>query len=675
MAGNDRPEAPPAAADAASANATTPHAEQRVLVVDDSVATRRLLRVILQAAGHQVLEAADALEAQQVLAVAGVDLILLDVMMPGTSGFELCKLLRGAPRYADIPIILLTALSESRDRIQGLQCGADDFVSKPFDRVELLARSRVLLEKKALADRLRRTAEQLSRANAQLNERVGLMSNLLLLGHQLRGELAPEEVHDAVRVALARVAGAESFSIFQRAAWRGWQLTLWMGLDDKAIPALSSLPALDGVLARVVESRQPYFQRDGKVAFLTLSGMPKALPVLAALPLVADEQLIGVLAVHRYAVSAADEAAEALLSLTAREVAAALYNLSLYNKMLLYANGSPDRETSRSRQRSLEHRLQRLSTLAFFSSQLHTTLDWERVHDLIRRLGVDFVGAERLYVVFHDGQRPSIFLGTVRGLVSGNAATMGVERYAGLIRQVMDSGKPVPRRLGEGAPSSAVAVPLAVGGRTLGAVVVEGLQPELGGWTEQNWELLQLLADQAAPALMTASLYRKMSTLAITDGLTGIFNHRHFHERLTEEWRRAERYHKPLSLIILEADEFKKVNDTYGHLQGDSVLRELAALLKRHTREVDIVARYGGDEFTVILPETDIEGAKRVAERIRQAVYNHEFAGEDSSLRVTVSAGVAARPPILDRNTLVRVADDALYTAKRRGKNQVVIAT
>ncbi|MGQ9584911.1 MAG: diguanylate cyclase [Anaerolineae bacterium] len=658
--------------------------EQRVLIVDDSVATRRLLQTILQGPGYQVLEAAHAVEAQEVIAQTLPDLILLDIMMPGMSGFDLCQRLKQDPATANIPIIMVTALSEVRDRVQGLQAGADDFLSKPFDRLELLTRVRLLLDKKHLSDRVRRTAEQLAAANAQLKERVRLMSNLLAVGHQLRGQLSPEDVHNAVHQTLARVAEVKAFSIFQRAAWSpGWRLSISMGLEEGERLPLSTVEDLAGVPEQVLLGREPYFHRDGTALppTLRLSGLDMEFPVRAALPLVADERLIGVLVVHEFMPQILGGVDEDLLKMAAREIAAALYNLSLYNRMRSYAEEPLGEESVRARQRSLEYRLQRLSTVAFFSGQLHATLDWDRVHELIRRLALDFIGIERLYVFFESEQERSVYMGTVRGTVAGTPAVIGADQHASLIRRVLLSGKPFPKQVDQigpkekGGMGTVVGVPMNVEGRTVGVIVAEKLLPEVGGWTEQNWELLQLLAEQAAPALMTASLYRRMSTLAITDGLTGVYNHRHFHERLTEEWLRTERYHNPLSLIMMEADNFKQINDTYGHLQGDAVLRDLASLILRTVRDVDIVARYGGDEFTVILPETDAQGALTVAERIRRAVEEHTFACEEGTIRVTVSVGVTSHPPIADRNALVRAADEALYVAKRQGKNRVVVGS
>lgn len=164
---------------------------------------------------------------------------------------------------------------------------------------------------------------------------------------------------------------------------------------------------------------------------------------------------------------------------------------------------------------------------------------------------------------------------------------------------------------------------------------------------------------------------RKLST---TDGLTQIHNHRFFQDRLREEFRRAQRYDDALSLILLDLDHFKSVNDRFGHLTGDAVLREVAAALQRSVRETDLVARYGGEEFAVLLPRTHLAGALTVAERIAREVAALPL-GEDGSLRVTASLGLSGFPhrSVLTAEQLVLTADEALYTAKREGRNKICL--
>lgn len=173
----------------------------------------------------------------------------------------------------------------------------------------------------------------------------------------------------------------------------------------------------------------------------------------------------------------------------------------------------------------------------------------------------------------------------------------------------------------------------------------------------------------------------RLAQLALTDGLTGLYNHRHFHERLALEVERSQRSGLPLSLVMLDVDRFKQLNDAYGHPAGDEVLRQLARVLTEARRANDVVARYGGEEFATILVDTAKFTAGKVAERIRERIAEHDFsdaaaiAGKTNSrLTVTVSLGVATFPDDgSDTGGLVRAADNALYAAKRAGRDRIVL--
>jgi two-component system cell cycle response regulator len=177
---------------------------------------------------------------------------------------------------------------------------------------------------------------------------------------------------------------------------------------------------------------------------------------------------------------------------------------------------------------------------------------------------------------------------------------------------------------------------------------------------------LAMLALQAAEALVRTRLYEQAELLATTDGLTGLLNRRTFNAQLQGRLREAQRYNRPLSLLLLDVDHFKKVNDTYGHPAGDAVLRGIAALAQKQARETDIVARYGGEEMALILPETDGHGAHAIAERIRKAVAAASHPSERGAIQVTLSIGVATWPG--------PGADKALYRAKQAGRNRVTAA-
>ena len=166
----------------------------------------------------------------------------------------------------------------------------------------------------------------------------------------------------------------------------------------------------------------------------------------------------------------------------------------------------------------------------------------------------------------------------------------------------------------------------------------------------------------------------KLQKLSILDGLTELYNHRYFQERLQEEFERAKRYQHSLSLIILDIDYFKKINDTYGHLCGDFVLRELSRIIRGSLRETDIAARYGGEEFAIILPETEVRGASVLGERLRLQVEKHSFQLDGISIRITISLGVASILPAKTSKTLrdlIETADKALYYSKAHGRNRL----
>jgi two-component system cell cycle response regulator len=166
----------------------------------------------------------------------------------------------------------------------------------------------------------------------------------------------------------------------------------------------------------------------------------------------------------------------------------------------------------------------------------------------------------------------------------------------------------------------------------------------------------------------------KLRRISLTDGLTDIDNRRCLEDRLHEMWQHSLRLHEPIALIMCDIDKFKSVNDNFGHQAGDSVLKEVAQILKGTAREIDRVGRYGGEEFLLILPGTVLDAAVTFAERLREAVDRHTFTYSGGTLTRTISCGVAAapHPRVKDQEALLRAADDALYVAKETGRNRVV---
>jgi len=165
--------------------------------------------------------------------------------------------------------------------------------------------------------------------------------------------------------------------------------------------------------------------------------------------------------------------------------------------------------------------------------------------------------------------------------------------------------------------------------------------------------------------------------LAVTDGLTGISNRPNMEQSLLNEFGRSMRYNSPLSIVLLDVDHFKDVNDSYGHQKGDEILVTFASILKKFCRANDIAARYGGEEFLMILPQSNAQGAFKIAERVREEIMKMSFVGNDSKFSVTTSCGVAELNRDYMKNTdqLINVADNAMYEAKNSGRNKTIIGS
>jgi diguanylate cyclase (GGDEF)-like protein len=201
-------------------------------------------------------------------------------------------------------------------------------------------------------------------------------------------------------------------------------------------------------------------------------------------------------------------------------------------------------------------------------------------------------------------------------------------------------------------------------------------------FTERERKLCAAIASASANTLYNAFLYdkierekRDLERLAITDYLTGIYNVRYFYNRLDEEFSRSERHRIPLCCMMFDIDNFKNINDTYGHRVGDIILREFAQLVREHTRKSDVFARYGGEEFIMLLPQTSLAGSVAEAERLSKIIRKYQFYALKNGERITVSVGIACSSDTRIKNpdNLITFADDALFTAKKKGRDQIAI--
>src|SRR5262245_59513425 len=449
----------------------------RVLVVDDILANVKLLEARLSAEYFDVLTAYSGPEALAVLENERIDVVLLDVMMPALDGFEVCRRIKASPKTMHVPVVMVTALDQTADKVQGLVAGADDFLTKPLDDIALITRVKNLARLKTLNDEM-----------------------------------------------LLRMAtGAE------------------IGGISGSLPTWPSAEAVGRVL--VVEDQERVVSR-----------------------------MHSVLAKSHEVHAEADPHA-ALLRL-----GGAAYDVVIVSLNLAAADG-----------------LRLCSQVRAF----------ERTRNV------------PIIVVLHPDE-------DVRLL---RALDMGVNDY--LVR-------PVDRN-----------------------------------------ELLARVRTQIKHKRFSDHLRDRLEEsveLALTDPLTGLSNRRYLETHLRALIEQARTAARPLSVLLADVDSFKAINDTYGHDAGDSVLRELAARLRRNVRSIDLACRIGGEEFVVVLPDIGLDRAREAAERLRACVAGEVFQADGGArLRVTASVGIATLDGPHDcAEALLKRADQALYTAKRGGRNRVV---
>ena len=450
----------------------------RILVVDDVPANVKLLEVRLLAEYFEVLTATNGRDAIETCENGKVDVVLLDVMMPDMDGFEVCRRLKNDPATAHIPIVMITALDQVSDRVRGLEAGADDFLTKPVNDLQLMTRVKSLVRLKMLTDELR------------------------------------------LRATTTRNIGIEE-------------------LLSRRGPALEAMPKV-----LVVDGREPSGQR-----------------------------------IVRMLRDSVDEAMT--IGPEAERFEAACRSCGCAN----LATGFTDFDPLR------------------LCSQLRS-LDRTRFLPII--------------LVADEGEEERI----IRGL------ELGINDY--IIRPI--DQQELTARL-----------------RT---------QVKRKRYNDQ-------LRDSVAQTI----------EMAVIDGLTGLHNRRYLDSHLQTLFDRSVARRRPLSLMITDLDRFKSINDTHGHDGGDDVLREFARRLRKNVRGIDLACRFGGEEFVVVMPDTEAHIAEKVAERIRVGIEKEPFVIGSSglSINVTVSVGVSSIRRGADTvEELMKRADVALYEAKTGGRNRVV---
>jgi len=317
-----------------------------------------------------------------------------------------------------------------------------------------------------------------------------------------------------------------------------------------------------------------------------------------------------------------------------------------------------------------KHQVNKLTTLTKIGNAITTTFKLDEILELALSSLVNDLGYDRAQAFLLDEGSDTITENLSIDLRGYFRSIDNATNISPLVGTLFSKNKPsiVARKFS----SNLIAyIPINWKDKRTGLLVVDNLfsRQKL---TPYDLSFLSIMADQLATVIENSRLFERVEKLSITDSLTGLFNHRYFYERLSEEISRANRFGNRLALLMLDIDYFKNFNDTYGHQAGDTVLKSVTQIIQENIRSIDIASRYGGEELTVILPETDLEGAKTIAERIRMGIANQSFKIGNQSTHITVSIGLVCYPTDATlKSELVRKADLALYSAKNQGRNRV----
>lgn len=423
----------------------------------------------------------------------------------------------------------------------------------------------------------------------------------------------------------------------------------------------------EGVAGWVFKEGKPLLVKEAAKdsKFKRFEGTKEESRSIISVPLKSRDQVIGVVNVDsKKKVFSSDDLR--VLSTFANEAVIVIENIRLHQK--------------------IKNQLKEHTVIYKINNLISSTLNPEAVLTKVVKSIRKFFDYLICDVLLLDEQKENLYIAATDGYLAENRRNIRIKLGEGVTGKVAVSGKPllVPdvTKLegyiqGVKEVRSEVAVPLKVKDKLIGVFNVESKR--FNAFDKRDIRLLSILSTPVAIAIQNAWLHQQMKNLAVTDDLTGLHNFRYLRERLEEEVKRAQRYERPLALVMADIDYFKNYNDAFGHPEGNRVLKKLANILKANVREVDIVGRYGGEEFIIILPEAGKEEAQEIAERIRLKVEKHKFINKNNrsdgkKLALTLSLGITSCfQENITPQGLVQKVDQALYQAKGKGRNRVEV--
>ncbi|MCL5036539.1 MAG: sensor domain-containing diguanylate cyclase [Chloroflexi bacterium] len=457
--------------------------------------------------------------------------------------------------------------------------------------------------------------------------------------------------------------------------FQGYEVIKVVGLDEKLVKNIK-YKAREGLFWQMIASGEPFSVIDieGNLRFEQIFSEHK-LDLLESsywIPLKTRESVIGIVTLDRSDFTASEIN---FLSLLASQAAAAFESAHLYSKL-----GASTKE--------LDKQMHQLTILYDVGKALNFIDDLTKLLSVILDQSIEIAEAEKGSLMLLDTRADELAVRVVRGIdkvteeriISGDIQCTRIHRGEGIAGKVLATGKGIIinnvednadfKKSKDSRVVNILCVPLKVYEEVIGVINITNKKSGRP-FTNEDMTIIMALASQAAVAINNARLYE----MAVTDGLTKLYIRRHLLQRMEEELRRARRYKHPLSLLMIDIDHFKQFNDNFGHQAGDLVLIELAKLFKRIIRGTDMAGRYGGEEFCIVLPETDSEGAIAIGERLRKEIEEYELVYDRQPIKVTISIGIATFPShSMEMKELIRKADMALYASKDAGRNAVTLS-
>ncbi|MCP4403618.1 MAG: diguanylate cyclase [bacterium] len=633
-----------------------------ILVVDDSVTNLHILNDFLKDSGLHVLSASNGETAIRQSLQEQPDMILLDVLMPGIDGFETCRRLKQNQQTQDIPVIFMTALTSTNDKIKGFSVGGVDYLTKPLHYPEVLVRVTTHIENRKLQRQLKtqnlRLEEQtvlLEEKNARLQQEVTDKQHAekILTDTLQQVEIAKHEwesTADSLKHIMICLLDKNRHILRLNRTIEHWKrghvLTAKGQNVHKLLHADCTSP--DCPLREIFDAPWDRLEQNHPLEYaIEDSLLQRRLNI--------QLRLIG----NRAAITSSSSFVVCVIQdvTNYKRVEEALKQRTQDLLQLNQLSNSLQRcQTENESYHVLVGVCQKLypcssgsfNLLAPEESEFRIVSSWGKPQRMTQQFGIDDEW------IFDHSQAP-LFKPT-------------------------DSEKLIPS-IGYAANSKSVCVPVGLANEIFGMLTIDFSQC-YQSYSEETYHrqlesirpVLTGLVEHYALSLSNLRLRETLRQESILDPLTQLYNRRHMEISLSREIRRAKRHSTPLGIILLDVDHFKKFNDSYGHEAGDIVLQEMGTLLRRHIRAEDIACRYGGEEFLLILPEATIDGTKQRAEELRIMVKQLHIPYHEELLEITISLGVASLPEHgLDARDILHAADTALYQAKAQGRNRVVV--